>query len=561
MQRPYSPATIDVNVPTSSSPGLHSSQIPGPSNWIAPLICQSCPAEPPVCTPADSASINGTNDSYLSTSIEVPAEFSANNRAVWFSPSQENCRTREDSQEGGVSCSSQSVRPVPLMSPPVTAPSVSASSGVANVREILRPLFLEIVAKSKSPKYPVARWVEEALSSELEEWGNIIEDILAVIFPTDERKYPRQVRKHVERRFATRAPPNRNARKAAEYKKAQDLYGRNPRALADAITSNEVFADDPMVPSMEEVMEVHGKPFELPSIPDSEPFTPPVKQLPNSFTPITPKDVCAAKKGWRVAAPGCDGVSIPQVVRCSDNTLAILFNLVLASAYHPPDWMLLRTILIPKSGKDRRHAANWRPITIGSAVQRLLHRVLLRRLVSLVDLDLNQRGFVAVDGCLSNMLILDALMAERTAARKGIAMVSLDIKKAFDSVSHESVRRALRRVGVPDYLFHYISSTLNDSVTSISVGSSTSRVVQINRGVRQGDPLSPFLFNVVLDELLVRLESHGSIGCPFRNGTRCRVLAFADDLVVIGEKVADLNLCYELKIRSSYFGFYWHSRI
>ena len=131
-------------------------------------------------------------------------------------------------------------------------------------------------------------------------------------------------------------------------------------------------------------------------------------------------------------------------------------------------------------------------------------------------------------------------------------MVSLDIKKAFDSVSHESVRRALRRVGVPDYLFRYISSTLNDSVTSFSVGSSTSRVVQINRGVRQGDLLSPFLFNLVLDELLVRLESHVSNGCPFRDGTRCRVLAFADDLVVVGENVADLKLLLQDIV--SFFG-------
>ena len=84
---------------------------------------------------------------------------------------------------------------------------------------------------------------------------------------------------------------------------------------------------------MEDVMEVHGRPLELPSLQENESFALPAKTNSNTFNPISPKDVCAAKKGWRVAAPGCDGVSIPQVLRCSDNILVILFNLVLASAY------------------------------------------------------------------------------------------------------------------------------------------------------------------------------------------------------------------------------------
>ena len=54
-----------------------------------------------------------------------------------------------------------------------------------------------------------------------------------------------------------------------------------------------------------------------------------------------------------------------------------------------------------------------------------------------------------------------------------------------------------------------------------------------------GDPLSPLLFNLVVDELLDTLDSSEDSGCPFSNGTRCRVLAFADDLVLTGENAED----------------------
>ena len=56
----------------------------------------------------------------------------------------------------------------------------------------------------------------------------------------------------------------------------------------DAITADEVFVHNPLVPCMEEVMVVHGSPFELPAIEDSESISPPAKTVPNTFNPISP---------------------------------------------------------------------------------------------------------------------------------------------------------------------------------------------------------------------------------------------------------------------------------
>ena len=180
-------------------------------------------------------------------------------------------------------------------------------------------------------------------------------------------------------------------------------------------------------------------------------------------------------------------------------------------------------------------------------MQRLLHRVLIPKVSATVSLNRNQRGFVPTDGCLANVFILDSLMGERTSARRGLALVSLDIRKAFDSVSYHSITRALQRTGVPEYLSSYIQAKLQGAVTSFQVGRSSTRALEIRRGVRQGDPFSPLLFNLVIDEFLDTLDSMTENGCPFHSGSRCRVLAFA----LVGDDVKDVSKL--LDTTSSFF--------
>lgn len=75
-------------------------------------------------------------------------------------------------------------------------------------------------------------------------------------------------------------------------------------------------------------------------------------------------------------------------------------------------------------------------------------------------------------------------------------------------MSHESLIREMRRFSLPQTFVDYVVASITDSSTSILVDKVLSDPIAINRGIKQGDPLSPFLlFNLVVGELLTELDA------------------------------------------------------
>jgi hypothetical protein len=138
----------------------------------------------------------------------------------------------------------------------------------------------------------------------------------------------------------------------------------------------------------------------------------------------------SAKTRWPRSAPGLDGITVERVIRAPEVALFILFIMILASAYHPFEWRTMRTVMVPKGG-NREDPLNWRPITIGSSLQQLLHRIVHRRMDGLVTLNKNQRGFVCVDGTLANVLVLQIFLDYNSTKRRLHALASLDLRKAL----------------------------------------------------------------------------------------------------------------------------------
>ena len=108
-------------------------------------------------------------------------------------------------------------------------------------------------------------------------------------------------------------------------------------------------------------------------------------------------------------------------------------------------------------------------------------------------------------------------------------MAFLDVRKAFDLVSHQSIALAASRAGVPEPLIKYIENLYPNASTQLKVRSSLKNPISVQQGVRQGDRLSPILFNYVIDWALSNLDSH--IGFKV-DDQRINHLAFADDVAL-----------------------------
>ena len=163
-----------------------------------------------------------------------------------------------------------------------------------------------------------------------------------------------------------------------------------------------------------------------------------------------------------------------------------------------------------------------------------------KRLPKNIKLDKRQKGFVPEDGCFENDKIPQQIINSQRLKKKEYNIVFLDLAKAFDTVSHKSIANGLKRKGVAQEIISTILEMYLNSFTTISVGGKSTRKIKINSGVKQGCPLSPLLFNLILDELLENLKKLG-VGINI-NDQLVSVMTFADDLVLITEHSSNMLL-------------------
>jgi ribonuclease HI len=125
-------------------------------------------------------------------------------------------------------------------------------------------------------------------------------------------------------------------------------------------------------------------------------------------------------------------------------------------------------------------------------------------------------------------------------------MASLDVQKAYDSVPFQSIEQSLKRIKVPTQFINQVRKILTRKVFIESPAGRTN-IFSAERGLPQGDPMSPILWNIFYDELLTNLQS--KIGYKLYHTINISVLAYADDIhpishrkEVLQDMLADIEL-------------------
>ena len=345
------------------------------------------------------------------------------------------------------------------------------------------------------------------------------------------QKYPARPLEPVKRKTMV-LPRNRKKRRAVQYRLIQRAYIRDRARAAKTVLSGDWKAESEDGAATLEAQESFWRPLlERESIADSRSPDPIREEQWGLIAAIELEDLeMALKASPGKTAAGPDGRTLGQIAKMDRVAVLRQMNLWLVSCCLPSALCEARTTLIPKV-LGTTEPSKFRPITVASLLVRLYHRIIAQRLEKLCPCSERQKAFRTGDGIAENVFLVEQLIRDATqrAVPREVYLCFLDVAKAFDSVSHESLLAACRRAGVASPLLSYIGNVYRRSATRLWVNGAKTEPIACKQGVRQGDPLSSMLFNFVIDWALSSLDPQ--LGADVGK-VRVSHAAYADDQVV-----------------------------
>jgi len=177
-----------------------------------------------------------------------------------------------------------------------------------------------------------------------------------------------------------------------------------------------------------------------------------------------------------------------------------------------------------------------------SHASKVLLKVILNRIQKKTEEELpdEQAGFRPNRGTRDQITNLRVLMAKMKEHNQPLYMCFIDFQKAFDSVQHERLWWAMLDMGFPPHLVQLLSNLYRSQKASVRIAGVISEWFSIQKGVRQGCILSPYLFNIV-SETVMRKALEDYQGGVIIGGRRITNLRYADDIILLASSVAELQ--------------------
>ena len=229
--------------------------------------------------------------------------------------------------------------------------------------------------------------------------------------------------------------------------------------------------------------------------------------------PLTLEELTGTLQTCSDSAPGPDGIPYSFLKHFWNDFGPVLLDAwqySLIKSELPPSHKVSYLRLIPKAGKDTRIISNLRPITLSNTDHKLITKTYAKKLTKLVSDRIGEEQTAYIPGRLINDNIRAMLatvdLADVDEAVDGV-LVSLDAKKAFDSVDHGYIRRCLKAFGLSSFtaIFDVLYKGLQ---SKIIINGQAVEGFDILRGVKQGDALSCVLFIMCIEPLIRNIKAN-----------------------------------------------------
>uniref|UniRef100_A0A670HSH1 Reverse transcriptase domain-containing protein n=1 Tax=Podarcis muralis TaxID=64176 RepID=A0A670HSH1_PODMU len=247
----------------------------------------------------------------------------------------------------------------------------------------------------------------------------------------------------------------------------------------------------------------------------------------------------------RGKAPGPDGFTSSYYKEMKDILtvpLVDVMNNTLKEKEIPSTWKEAFITIIPKQDADPTQVKNYRPISLLNTDYKIFAGILAKRfkkiLVKIIHED--QAGFLPGRQIKNNTRsIINIIEYLSDRYDKPASLIFVDAEKAFDNVAWDFMLRNLETMEVGQEFWNSIKAIYTEQKAKLIINNVITEDIKISKGTRQGCPLSPLLFIVVLEVLLNAIRQNKQIKGISLGSNEYKVKAYADDVVLTVEDPID----------------------
>ena len=247
---------------------------------------------------------------------------------------------------------------------------------------------------------------------------------------------------------------------------------------------------------------------------------------------------------------GLDGLSANMIINCDENFLKkyILefFNLIFNNCMFPKSFNFVYILSIIKNHNLPNNLVNnLRPISISNTFAQMFERLLILKMPEILNTHPNQFGFKKKTSCSHALFAFKETVIKYLDKGKIVYAISLDISKAFDTAWREGIFYKLKKRNINKNLLILLKIYYNGLAGKVKLNGEFSDLIYLKHGVKEGGCASPFLYNILMDDL-IRLCYESGLGSKMCHLILC-IFGFCDDVCLLSPTADDMqkliNIC------------------
>lgn len=254
--------------------------------------------------------------------------------------------------------------------------------------------------------------------------------------------------------------------------------------------------------------------------------------------PITINEIRDSIKSFTNGkAPGPDGFGAEFYNKFSEQISPLLWRMLSHSTEVkslPSTLYMADIALILKPDRDDTKPASYRPISMLNQDCKIFTKILANRLNSCVEsiVHMDQTGFIPNRYSFFNTRRVLDIMYYKFDKHSKHALLCLDAEKAFDQVEWGYLFGVMERFGLGDSFISWVQLAYNNPTASVITNQEKSSLIHLERGTRQGCPLSPLLFALAIEPLAISIRNNSLIRPISIGGEQHKISLYADDIAI-----------------------------